>query len=94
MEATQIKFQEKKEMVQQKSDGAWVFGCGNKGIGGETRLQEVEVEGSVRLFEKTGKTRNVRNKIKPRRGMGAKKLLLKSKTCEHLKELVACEKLQ
>lgn len=54
----------------------------------------MEVEGFVCLFEKIGKTRDVRNKIKPRRGMGAKELFLKSKTCKHLKELVACEKLQ
>lgn len=63
MEATQIKFQEEKDAAAEEWR-TWkgVSGCGHKGVGGETRLQEVEVEGFVYLFEKTVKTRDVRNK--------------------------------
>lgn len=77
MEAKQPKIVvRKKETLQQKSEGEWkrVFGFGNKGVRREARLQEVESGGFVHLFEKIGKTRNVRNKIIARRGMGAKEV--------------------
>lgn len=56
----------------------------------------MEAGAFVHLFEKIGKTGNIRNKIIVQKGMGEQKkcLFLKSKTCEHLKELVAGGKLK
>lgn len=60
MEATQIKFQEEKDAAAEEwRNMKGSLDVATKGVGGETRLQEIEIEGFVYYLKKQSRQGDV-----------------------------------